>query len=184
MKYLVILFFLMLCSCATVKHKSISRTYFGTNGKGAQWIVWRMPYKSSGDSIIIHASGYNVSEQSELDFGVLYLRYPDGQYNTYMYSENAKGVTVKVPAGRFKIGFQPDLPSTGINTRFFRFNPGDSIALFVNAVRSELNFHEKESRYKTPKQRAREKRRNERKYRKLERIRAKNAKRNHNQEEL
>jgi len=178
MRVIILLTFLILCSCTTVRHKSISRTYHGTNGKGGHWTVWRMPYKTSGDSVAISASGYNVSRKEKVKFGAFYALSAKGDTIRVDNDIPYQNIYVKLPAGKYRLGFQPIAMVIGTLTKPIKLSAGDSIALHANVVQVEGHFHDDEdAKYKSPKKRAREKRKIARDYKKLEKIRARNAKR-------
>jgi len=167
---------IIVSSCTTVSHKSISRTYYGNNGLGGDWTIWRMPNKVSGDSIAINVSGYHVSEQQKVEVGVFYAWSKSGDTTRTSNKKAFANIILRLPAGKYKLGYQPVAIAKGVETKEFNFKPGDSIAFHINVVQDEGFLHEQETRYKTPKQRARAKRKDARKYKKLERVRNKNAK--------
>jgi len=142
----------ILCSCTTVRHKSISRTYHGTNGYGGHWMLWRMPNKTSGDSVAISASGFNVSRQEKVKTGLLAVL--SRKDTTEVKDAEDYGVAyTKIPPGRYQIIYQPLTVNRGIRTHFVRFNAGDSIALQVNLVNVERHFHENwRAKYMSPAQ--------------------------------
>ena len=175
MKYLTGFFFFILCSCTTVKHKSISQTYHGINDYGGHWLLWRMPNKTLGDSVTVHVSGFNVSEQHKVKFGVLYIYFKNGTSKEFSYTDDYSGINIKIPAGKYKLGFQPDLPARSIKTNYFKFTPGDSIALVANVVNPERHLSENWNlKYMNAKQLDRYKKKRARFIERLEKLKRKN----------
>ena len=140
------------CSCTTVRHKSISRNYHGTNGKGGHWMLWRMPNKISSDSVVISASGFNVSLQQKAKVGVLVII---SKHDTVIIKNTIDytSTKTKVAAGKYKFIYTSGSGTIGVKTQLFKFNAGDSIALQVNLVNVERHFHENwRAKYMSPAQ--------------------------------
>ena len=145
---------------------------------GGNWTVWRMPNKVGGDSVAISASGYHVSKQEKVKVGVFYAWSKQGDTTRLSNQKAFTNIYTKLPAGKYILGYQPIATAKGVTTNSIRLNPGDSIAFHTNVVQIERGLSANmEARYKTPKQRARAKRKDARKKRRLERVRNRNAKR-------
>lgn len=137
-----------------------------------------MPYKTSGDSVAISASGFNVSRQEKVKFGAFYALSAKGDTIRVDNDIPYQNVYIKLPAGKYRLGFQPIDHANGVITKVIKLSARDSIAFHADVVRIERGFHtDMNARYKSPKKRAREKRKIARDYKKLEKIRARNAKR-------
>jgi len=173
MKYLSFILLIFLCSCTTVRHKNISHTYHGTNGNGGHWTVWRIPNKISNDSVIVYASGFNVSRQKKVMTSTLaILSKKDTVYK--MNETDYESISIKLAAGRYQLLYAPTSWSIRVRTRFINLHPGDSIALHANVVLVDRYLHENwNAKYMTPKQKARDDRRKARYIARLDKLAAK-----------
>jgi len=170
----IFLILITLFGCTTVRHKSISHTYHGTNGSGGHWMLWRMPNKISGDSVAISASGFNVSNQEQVQKSVLVV-VSKKESIIIRHTANTPSNRVKLPAGRYQLFYKPIYGGNiGVRTKFYNFRTGDAITLQANIVNVDRHLHEDwNAKYLTPKQKARRDRKIDAYLNKLDKLRAK-----------
>ena len=129
--YLALLFTV---ACTPLKHKTIDKTYHGTNGTGGYWLAWLTQDVVKGDSVIIRVTGYNVEEhKAEISNALLLLE--NGEPRQPKVIKGPTGTKqVRVSPGKYLIGLIPTRLAFPIRTKYFKLKAGDSLTVAFNSV--------------------------------------------------
>ena len=130
----LILLLIILCACTPLKHKTIDKTYHGTNGNGSYWMAWLTNDAVKGDSVVIRVTGYNVEEHKAELVNTIIL-YENGTPSLPKVEKDSISTKlIRIIPGKYQLGLIPSRLAFPIRTKYFKLKAGDSLTVAFNSV--------------------------------------------------
>jgi len=130
----LLLLLTIVCACTPLKHKTIDKTYHGTNGNGGYWLAWLTQDAVKGDSVVIRVTGYNVEEHKAEVLNALLLLEKGEPIQPKVLKGPTGTKQVRVSPGKYLIGLIPTRLAFPIRTKYFKLKAGDSLTVAFNSV--------------------------------------------------
>ena len=125
----LILLLITACACTPIKHKTIDKTYHGTNGTGSYWLAWLTQDVVKDDSVIIRITGYDVGKHQAEKVNTPALIQKDVVALKFKKRDSLGETIVRTKPGKYKIGIVPENTFYPIRTKYFKLKAGDSLTV-------------------------------------------------------
>jgi len=128
-RLLILLSCFLTIACAPLKHKTIDKTYHGTNGTGSYWLAWLTQDVVKDDSVVIRITGYDVGKHQAEIINTPALIQKDVVAPKFKKRDSLGKTIVRAKPGKYKIGIIPENTFYPIRTKYFKLKAGDSLTV-------------------------------------------------------
>jgi len=128
-KLFVLIVCLLTVACTPLKHKTIDKTYHGTNCTGGYWLAWLTQDAVKDDSVVIRVTGYNVEEHIIEKQNIVAFMNGDSVTFPEVTKTPLGEKLIRVVPGKYQLGFLPSRLSLPFRTKRFHLKAGDSLTV-------------------------------------------------------